>query len=45
KRGERNEPAFVAYVLKKLAEAYQVSEEEVETATNENCRRILNINV
>ena len=45
KRGERNEPAFVAYVLKKLAEAYQVSEEEVETATNENCRRVLNINV
>ena len=45
KRGERNEPAFVPYVLKKLAEAYQVSEEEVETATNENCRRVLNINV
>ena len=45
KRGERNEPAFVAYVLKKLAEAYQLSEEEVETATNENCRRVLNINV
>ena len=28
-RGQRNEPAFVAYVLKRLAEAYGVSEEEV----------------
>ena len=45
KRGERNEPAFVAYVLKKLAEAYQVSEEEVERVTNENCKKVLNINV
>ena len=26
KRGERNEPAFVAYVLKRLAEAYGVSD-------------------
>jgi TatD DNase family protein len=45
KRGERNEPAFVAYVLKKLADAYQVSEEEVEKVTNENCKKVLNINV
>ena len=44
-RGQRNEPAFVAYVLKKLAEAYQVSEEEVERVTNENCKKVLNINV
>ena len=45
KRGERNEPAFVAYVLKKLAEAYGVSEKEVESITNENCKKVLNINV
>ena len=45
KRGERNEPAFVAYVLKRLAEAYGVSEEEVERQTNENCEKILNISV
>lgn len=45
KRGERNEPAFVAYVLKRLAEAYGVSEEELERATNENCKKVLNINV
>ena len=45
KRGERNEPAFVAYVLKRLAEAYGVSEEEVERQTNANCQKILNISV
>lgn len=45
KRGERNEPAFVAYVLKRLAEAYGVSEEEVERQTNANCEKILNISV
>ncbi len=45
KRGERNEPAYVAYVLKRLAEAYGVSENEVEKVTNENCKKVLNINV
>lgn len=45
KRGERNEPAFVAYVLKRLAEAYGVSEEEVAQKTNNNCKKVLNISV
>lgn len=45
KRGERNEPAFVAYVMKRLAEAYGVSEKEVERQTNANCEKILNIRV
>ena len=45
KRGERNEPAFVAYVLKKLAEAYGVSEEEVAQKTNTNCKKVLNISI
>ena len=45
KRGERNEPAFVAYVLKRLAEAYGVSEEEVAHKTNYNCKKVLNISV
>ena len=45
KRGERNEPAFVAYVLKRLAEAYGVSEEEVAQKTNYNCKKVLNISV
>ncbi len=43
KRGERNEPAFVAYVLKRLAEAYGVSEEKVAQKTNENVARVLGI--
>ena len=43
KRGERNEPAFVAYVLKRLAESYGVSEEEVAQKTNENVARVLGI--
>ena len=45
KRGERNEPAFVVYVLKKLAEAYGVSEEEVAQKTNNNCKKVLNISI
>lgn len=42
-RGQRNEPAFVAYVLRRLAEAYGVSEEEMSRCTNANCEKILNI--
>jgi TatD DNase family protein len=45
KRGERNEPAYVAYVLKRLAEAYGVSEEELAQKTNDNCKKVLNISV
>ena len=39
-RGQRNEPAFVAYVLKRLAEAYGVREDEVARKTNENCKKV-----
>jgi TatD DNase family protein len=39
-RGQRNEPAFVAYVLRRLAEAYGVSEEEVERVTDANVARV-----
>lgn len=39
-RGQRNEPAFVAYVLRRLAEAYGVSEEKVERVTNANVARV-----
>ncbi len=42
-RGQRNEPAFVAYVLKRLAEAYGVDAETVAKQTNLNCEKILNI--
>lgn len=39
-RGKRNEPAFVAHVLHRLAEAYGVTPEEVERQTNDNVRRV-----
>jgi TatD DNase family protein len=39
-RGQRNEPAFVREVLRKLAEAYGVSEEEVARATTETAKRV-----
>ena len=42
-RGKRNEPAFVAYVLQRLAEVYGVDAETVANQTNENCEKILNI--
>lgn len=42
-RGQRNEPAFVAYVQRRLAEAYGVSEEEVTEKTNANACRIFGI--
>ena len=44
-RGQRNEPAFVAHVLRKRAEAYGVSEEDVAEKTTQNCKKVLNINV
>ena len=42
-RGQRNEPAYTAYVLQRLADAYGVTAEEVASITNANCKRILNI--
>ena len=42
-RGQRNESAYVKYVLQRLAEAYGVSEEKVSEATNENVRRVFGI--
>jgi TatD DNase family protein len=41
-RGQRNEPAFVAHVLKKMAESYGVSEEEIAWQTNRNVERVFN---
>lgn len=42
-RGQRNEPAFVAYVAQRLAETYGVSISEVIRQTDENCKKVLNI--
>ena len=39
-RGQRNEPAFVQYVLQKLAECYGVSEQVVSDTTDANAARI-----
>lgn len=42
-RGKRNESAFALYVLKRLAECYGVSEEEVAAVTNGNVRRVFGL--
>ena len=39
-RGQRNEPAFVAHVLHRLAEAYGVTPEEADRQTTANVRRV-----
>lgn len=44
-RGKRNESAFVALVLRQLAESYGVSEETVAQQTTENVKRVFGINV
>lgn len=44
-RGKRNEPAYVAYVLQKMAEAYGVTEEELARSTNENVNRVFGIKI
>lgn len=43
KRGERNESAYVEFVLKRLAEAYGVEDEDVARQTNENVERVFRI--
>lgn len=42
-RGKRNESAFVVEVMKTLATAYGVSEEEVAKVTNQNVERIFGV--
>ena len=39
-RGKRNESAYVVEVLRKVAQIYNVSEQEAEVATNSNAKRI-----
>ena len=39
-RGKRNEPAFVKQVLQKLAEAYNLPEEEVARTTTDTTKRV-----
>lgn len=42
-RGRRNEPAFIPFVVDKLAEIYEITTEEVETVTTANARRIFGL--
>ena len=42
-RGKRNESAFVVEVLKTLAKAYNVSEEEFAKLTNETAERVFHL--
>jgi TatD DNase family protein len=39
-RGKRNEPAYLPYVVKKIAEAQQLTVEEVEAITTRNAERL-----
>ena len=43
-RGQRNESAYIPYVIARLAEAYGVSQEEVCRQTNANVMRIFKVN-
>ena len=42
-RGQRNEPSYTLYVLKILAEAYGVTEQEVADKTNANVARVFGV--
>ena len=42
-RGKRNEPAYIRYVIARLAEAYGVSEETICQQTTANARRVFGV--
>jgi len=42
-RGQRNEPAYVEYVVRKVAELRGISPQEVALATTENARKLFGI--
>lgn len=42
-RGQRNESAYIRHVIARMAEAYQVSEEEICRQTNANVARVFGI--
>jgi len=44
-RGLRNEPAFVAHVLKKMAESYGITAEEMAQHTNQNVARVFGVKI
>ena len=42
-RGKRNEPAYLDFIQKKLAEIFEVTEEVISETTNNNAKRLFNI--
>lgn len=42
-RGKRNEPIFIKYIAKKIAEIKEINEGEVEKITDENARKFFGI--
>ncbi len=42
-RGQRNEPAYVRYVLERMAQAYDVPAEELAARTNANVARVFGL--
>ena len=43
KRGKRNEPAYVAYIARRIAQIKDLSFEEVERMTSQNARDVFGI--
>lgn len=42
-RGKRNEPAYIVEVMRKVADIYNVSPQEVEKVTNANVKRVFSL--
>lgn len=42
-RGQRNESAYISYVIQRMAEAYGISEDELAARTNENVARVFGV--
>lgn len=42
-RGKRNEPAYLEFVIKKIAEVYSITAQEVEKTTSENALEIFQV--
>ncbi len=44
-RGKRNQPSYVKYVAKKIAEIKNISQEKVEKVTTENAKNLFQLNI
>ena len=42
-RGQRNESAYIRFVIQRMAEAYGISEDELTARTNENVARVFGV--